>query len=203
MNEFVARKGLVSLKSSSFEQTIRVSGSISSPAEAFLTSSWAMNAVTASYIATNFDSVYDSIGTGSQNVLVNNVWQEVKLHTNVSTSSNWTHLPNSGQFTCSLTDIYTFNVDARVQKTAGGNSTAGLRLLENGQEISGSYCSNTYTSNNIPTNLSVSVTKKVDSGSSVKIEFGGSSTNLQIVSFPTFGSTPVYTYSTKLTITRK
>jgi hypothetical protein len=49
-NEFVARKGLVSLRSSSFEETIRVSGSIYSPAEAFLTSSWAVHALTASYI---------------------------------------------------------------------------------------------------------------------------------------------------------
>lgn len=52
-NEFVARKGLSSLRSASFEETIRVSGSISSPAEAFLTASWASHSIfaaTASYV---------------------------------------------------------------------------------------------------------------------------------------------------------
>lgn len=51
-NEFVARKGFVSLRSSSFEETVRVSGSIYSPAEAFLTASWASHSISASFAAT-------------------------------------------------------------------------------------------------------------------------------------------------------
>lgn len=51
-NEFVARKGLQSLRSSSFEETIRVSGSIYSPAEAFLTASWASHSISSSYALT-------------------------------------------------------------------------------------------------------------------------------------------------------
>ncbi len=51
-NEFVARKGFQSLRSSSFEETVRVSGSIYSPAEAFLTASWASHSISSSYALT-------------------------------------------------------------------------------------------------------------------------------------------------------
>ena len=49
-NEFVARKGLQSLRSSSFEETVWISGSLSSPVEAYLTASWANHSSTSSYL---------------------------------------------------------------------------------------------------------------------------------------------------------
>ena len=58
-HEFVARKGLISLKSSSFDETLHVSGSISSPVEAYLTASWA---ITASYaISSSYASVANTL----------------------------------------------------------------------------------------------------------------------------------------------
>lgn len=62
-NEFVARKGLSSLRSSSFEETVRVSGSIYSPAVAFLTASWALRSVSASFATTASYAVTSSFAT--------------------------------------------------------------------------------------------------------------------------------------------
>ena len=67
-NEFVARKGLSSLRSSSFEETVRVSGSISSPAEAFLTASWASHSIfaaTASYVRGENVDIFSTSKTGT------------------------------------------------------------------------------------------------------------------------------------------
>lgn len=202
-NEFIARKGLVAFKSSSFLESVYVSGSLSSPTEAKLTASWAVHASTASYIAKDFDRVYVSIGTGSRSVAVAGAWQGVEFHIDPVTASVWYHPTGSNSFECLETDVYTINLTSRIQKTAGSNNTAGLRILSNSTEIVGSYVSNTYTSNQIPATLDTMVTQKIESGSVISFEIGGSSLLLQTVDFPTFGATSSYTYSTKLTITRK
>ena len=71
-NEFVARKGFQSLRSSSFEETVRVSGSIYSPAEAFLTASWASHSISSSYANTSswsINSITSSYFTGSTAII--------------------------------------------------------------------------------------------------------------------------------------
>lgn len=203
MNEFVARKGLISLQSASFEQALWVSGSISSPVEALITSSWAINSVTASYATVtevDYNKIYSSLSTGSQTISAINTWQENIFNVNVGTSSHWIHPTNTGQFTCSKSDVYEIDLHVRMQKTSGGNQSAGIRILKNNNEITGSYSAITYTSNNVASDMYVNIVEPISSGSNLRIEIIGTATTIQTTSFPIFGSSPGFSYSSKILI---
>jgi len=203
MNEFVARKGLISLQSASFEEALWVSGSIYSPAEAFLTSSWAENSVTASVagaVKTDYNKLQATFATSSQSITSTNTWQELIFTTNSNTSSYWVHPENTGQFTCSNSGIYDVDVSVRIQKTTGGNQSAGVHILKNGAEITGSYSAITYTSNNVASDIHVRVIEHIESGSSLKVEIAGTATTIQTTAFPIIGSFSSFSYSSNILI---
>lgn len=166
------------------------------------TASYVLVAQTASYVDSNFDLTYTSISTASQNLATANTWQEIKMNANTSTASLWTHSNNSGTYGCTHTGEYIITLTANLLKTGGGNTVAGVRVLRDGVEITGSYYASTITANNVIGTYNVTLTEKVQSSSLIRVEFGGGTNAVQLGTFPTFGS-PGYTYSSKLTITKK
>lgn len=162
-------------------------------------SSWAM---TASYIdeTVDYNKIYSSLSTGSQTISATNTWQENIFNVNVGTSSYWIHPTNSGQFTCSKSDVYEIDLHVRMQKTSGGNQSAGIRILKNNNEITGSYSAITYTSNNVASDMYVNIVEPISSGSNLRIEIIGTATTIQTTSFPIFGSSPGFSYSSKILI---
>ena len=170
------------------------------------TASWALNSITSSlaksssYVITDYDKLYTSIATSSQSIVTPSVWQEIQFNANSHTSSYWAHTSNTGQYTCSKSDIYEIGLVVRSQKTSGGNQSAGVRILKDGNEITGSYSAITYTANNIASDMHVNMIEPIMSGSAIRVEIIGTATTIQTTSFPIFGTFPGFSYSSKILI---
>jgi hypothetical protein len=197
-SEFIARKGLISHKSSSFDETLFVSGSISSPVEAYLTASWARNAETASYSAQS--GYLMSINTSSQAIAVINTYQEV-IFVKDTKNSGWTHPASSGRFTSSYTAEYSITTILSVQKTGAGTQTLASRILYNGSEASGSYVSLPMTTNNVQNQLTSHIILNVASGSGFIVQIAATSTNMSLTP-PTLIGSSVARTSAEIVITK-
>jgi len=157
---------------------------------------------TSSYVIEeiNRNKIYTAISTGSQSIISPNIWQETKFNVNSNTSSYWIHPQNTGQFTCSKSDIYEIDLYVRMQKISGGNQSGGVRIIKDSIEITGSYSATTYSSNNIASDMYVNITEYIPSGSSILVEIAGTGTNVQTTYFPVFGISPGFSYSSKILI---
>jgi hypothetical protein len=96
-NEFVARKGLISFKSSSFNETLFVSGSISSPSVALLTASWANETITSSFALTSsLDLATPPLYVTTRSIrLVNEDGDTINAISTSSLSSSFVTIPSS------------------------------------------------------------------------------------------------------------
>lgn len=213
-NEFIARKGLISHKSSSFDETLFVSGSISSPVEALLTASWAKNVLSASYATTAETASYTpatavsnlgalgAVKTGSFTCTTANTWYDLTLERDPETSSYWTHTANTGQFTCSVSGYYTFYASAFLQKTGGSAAVGGIRVLKDNVQITGSYTSYTFASNNVGQILTTTLTNYVASGSNYLLQVAADTNgSIQVATQPVIG-TGTYNHSARVVINR-
>ncbi len=185
MNEFVARKGLISSKSSSFEETLFVSGSIYSPAEAFLTASWALNATSSSYVDSPFFTlqsvVSSSLTTSPTGTLLRLSNFLESKSTNLQSVPFVTSSFNDLRYGCTKTGWYDFNFECQFTKANGPAASAGIALVFDGVIENGTYKTQTIISNTTEYGLSSNVRKFVNSGSIVYPSVFGTVTNISTV----------------------
>jgi len=144
----------------------------------FGTSSWATNASTASYIAQT--GYLYSLSTSSQAITAGNTWQELNFERNQDIDG-WSHTLGTGKFSSSLSGYYNIQVITSVQKTTSANASAATRLLYNGIEVTGSYSSFTFVSNNVPQEIISTATLYIPSGSGIKTEVAGTSNIVSVI----------------------
>lgn len=185
MNEFVARKGLISLKSSSFSETLYVGGNISSPVEAFVTSSWALNSETASYVDAPFFTL-QAIATSSVNTSpINSL---VKLSSFVESKTTnavtWPFVTSSlteMSYGCTRDGWYDLEFECQLSKSTGASSVGGIAIVVDDIIENGTYKVQTIISNATEYGLSSKVRKFVSSGSIVYPSIVGKVTTISTV----------------------
>lgn len=220
-NEFVVRNGIVALGTSSFSTDVKVSGSIIAPFVVHpLTASWAINTLTASFVATASWSINAqtasyisqtnvaqagyvmSIHTASSYINTTNVWEKVPFSTNLISPNGFTHASALSGFTSSVAGIYRVRFDGTFYKVVGGANNFGLHITHNEQEVTGSYTyvsmpfSNTY----VPVNSEVFI--NLSNGSRLSVEIVGDTNQGGLSTQNTIGATGPFVFSSKLQINR-
>ena len=170
-----------------------------------VSASFATNAETASYVPATAVSNLGAIGavkTGSFTCTTANTWYELTMERDPETSSYWTHTTNTGQFTCSVSGYYSFYASAFLQKTGGSAAVGGIRVLKDNVQITGSYTSYTFASNNVGQILTTALTNYVASGSNYLLQVAADTNgSIQVATQPVIG-TGTYNHSARVVINR-
>ena len=170
-----------------------------------VSASFATNAETASYVPATAVSNLGALGavkTGSFTCTTANTWYELTMERDPETSSYWTHTTNTGQFTCSVSGYYSFYASAFLQKTGGSAAVGGIRVLKDNVQITGSYTSYTFASNNVGQILTTALTNYVASGSNYLLQVAADTNgSIQVATQPVIG-TGTYNHSARVVINR-
>jgi hypothetical protein len=162
------------------------------------TASWASNAVTASFVPQS--GYLYSLSTSSQAIAVANTWQELNYERSQDINS-WTHATGTGRFTSSLSAYYNIRMITSLQKASGTNQSGATRMLYNGVEVTGSYSSFTFVSNNVPQEIISEATLFIESGSGIRTQVAGTSTVISVIPGVSVAS-PTVRPSAKIFITK-
>lgn len=196
----------------------------------FGTSSWAINAITASYALTasfllgsvsnaisasyaataSFVDARTQVQVGSSRLLRTssltisaiNTWQSLPIDRNIQTNaSDWTYSNGANTLTCVSPGSYNIDATLYLQKISGTAADAAVRFLKNGNEISGSYAGYTFASNNVIQSLAIQIQETFAATDTFGVQFAATQLSIQCVA-PNSVASPVTRPSATIRVSR-
>lgn len=128
--------------------------------------------------SSNFAFIYS---TATQTVASTSAYQDITLNFN-GTLNGWTHPVGAAAMTCNQTGLYLVTITGNVDRSSGGGiSTAEIRALFNGIEVTGSQVGASINTAASSTPISRTFMVNAVSGQILKLQLAGSTTTTRLL----------------------